>query len=160
MKAVRLKELREHPVFRKEEAWEEVRKFRRPFLHVLDACRLAGQEQDFALVDFHALFTLSVPLVREFAQSAGDRLRLLSPFLSSHRPASVPSKQRHLIPCTPFIHLPAFTDARIPPPFRHRSMAVPDFFDTQLSDGTNLRPTPANTTTATTGAYSRPSRPS
>jgi hypothetical protein len=75
-----MKDLREHPVFRKEEAWEEVRKGRRPFFHVLDACRLPGHEQDFALVDFHALFTLNVPLVREFAQAAGDRLRLLPPY--------------------------------------------------------------------------------
>lgn len=74
------KDLHEHPVFRKSEAWEEVRKGRRPFFHVLDACRLAGHEQDFALIDFHAVFTLSVSLVRDFAQSAGDRLRLLPPY--------------------------------------------------------------------------------
>jgi len=75
-----LKDLQEHPVFRKEDAWEEVRKGRRPFFHVLNACRLAGYEQDFTLVDFHATFTLSVPLVREFAQTSGDRLRLLPPY--------------------------------------------------------------------------------
>lgn len=74
------KDLQEHPVFRKWESWEEVRKGRRPFFHVLDACRLVGHEQDFALVDFHAIFTLSVPLVREFAQSSGERLRLLPPY--------------------------------------------------------------------------------
>lgn len=75
-----MRDLREHPVFGREDAWEEVRKGRRPFFHVLDACHLAGHEQDFAMVDFHALFTLSVPLVREFAQAAGDRLRLLPPY--------------------------------------------------------------------------------
>jgi hypothetical protein len=74
------KDLQEHPVFRKWESWEEVRKGRRPFFHVLDACRLPAHEQDFALVDFHGIFTLSVPLVRDFAQSAGDRLRLLPPY--------------------------------------------------------------------------------
>jgi hypothetical protein len=74
------KDLSGHPVFRKDESWEEVRKGRRPFFHVLDACRLPGHEQDFALVDFHALFTLSVPLVREFAERAGDRIRLLPPY--------------------------------------------------------------------------------
>lgn len=74
------KDLQEHPVFRRDDAWEEVRKGRRPFFHVLDACRLAGHEQDFALVDFHALFTLSVPLVRAFADGAGKRLRLLPPY--------------------------------------------------------------------------------
>jgi hypothetical protein len=75
-----MKDLREHPVFRKEDAWEEVRKGRRPFFHVLDACRLAGHDQDFALIEFHALFTLNVPVVREFAQTAGGRLRLLPPY--------------------------------------------------------------------------------
>jgi hypothetical protein len=74
------KGLSDHPVFRKDEAWEEVRKGRRPFFHVLDACRLEGHEQDFAPIDFHALFTLSVPLVREFADRAGERLRLLPPY--------------------------------------------------------------------------------
>jgi len=75
-----MRDLQEHPLFRKQETWEEVRKGRRPFFHVLDACRIAGHEQDFALVDFHALFTLGVPLVREFAQTVGDRLRLLPPY--------------------------------------------------------------------------------
>jgi hypothetical protein len=74
------KDLQAHPVFRKSEAWEEVRKGRRPFFHVLDACRLAEHEQDFALIDFHAIYTLGVPLVRDFAQAAGNRLRLLPPY--------------------------------------------------------------------------------
>jgi hypothetical protein len=74
------KDLADHPVFRKDEAWEEARKGRRPFFHLLNECRLAGHEQDFALVDFHALFTLSVPLAREFADRTGDRLRLLPPY--------------------------------------------------------------------------------
>jgi hypothetical protein len=74
------KDLQEHSVFRREEAWEEVRKGRRPFFHVLNACRLPSHEQDFALIDFHALFALSVPLVRQFADQAGDRLRLLPPY--------------------------------------------------------------------------------
>jgi hypothetical protein len=75
-----MEDLREHPVFRREDAWEEVRKGRRPFFHVLDACRLTGYKQDFALVDFHGLFTLNVPLVRAFAQAAGERLRLQPPY--------------------------------------------------------------------------------
>jgi len=70
------KDLTEHAVFRKDEAWEEVRKGRRPFFHVLNECHLAGHEQDFALIDFHALFTLNVPLAHQFANQAGDRLRL------------------------------------------------------------------------------------
>jgi hypothetical protein len=74
------KDLTDHPVFRKDETWEEVRKGRRPFFHILNECRLAGHEQDFALIDFHALFTLSVVLAHEFADRAGDRLRLLPPY--------------------------------------------------------------------------------
>lgn len=73
-------DLTNHPVFGKEETWEEVRKGRRPFFHVLNECLIAGHEQDFVLVDFHALFTLGVPLVREFAEQSGDRLRLLPPY--------------------------------------------------------------------------------
>lgn len=74
------KDLMNHPVYRKDEAWEEVRKGRRPFFHVLNECKIAGLEQDFALIDFHALFTLSVPLVQEFASISGDRHRLLPPY--------------------------------------------------------------------------------
>jgi hypothetical protein len=73
-------DLASHPVFGKEESWEEVRKGRRPFFHVLNECSIPGHEQDFVLVDFHALFTLSVPLVREFAEHSGNRLRLLPPY--------------------------------------------------------------------------------
>jgi hypothetical protein len=73
-------DLQEHPVFRREDAWEEVRKGRRSFFHVLDSCRLAGHDQDFALIDFHGIFTLNVLLVREFANAAGHRLRLLPPY--------------------------------------------------------------------------------
>ena len=74
------RDLTNHPVFGKEESWEEVRKGRRPFFHVLNECPIPGHEQDFVLVDFHALFTLAVPLVREFADQSGDRLRLLPPY--------------------------------------------------------------------------------
>ena len=73
-------DLRDHPVFRKEEAWEEVRKGRRPFFHVLNECRLGGHKQDFVLIDFHAVFTLGVSLVRGFVEQLGDQLRLLPPY--------------------------------------------------------------------------------
>ncbi len=53
--------LASHPVFRKDEAWEEVRKGRRPFYHVMNECRIAGHEQ-------------------EFVAQGGDRLRLLPPY--------------------------------------------------------------------------------
>ena len=74
------KDLAEHPVFKKDEAWEEVRKGRRPFFHVLNESRLPGHERDFALIDFHGLFTLSIDLTRGFAGSAADRLRLPPPY--------------------------------------------------------------------------------
>ena len=74
------KGLASHPLFRKDEAWEEVRKGRRPFYHVLNECRIEGHEQDFILIDFHGLFTLSVELVREVVSRPGERLRLLPPY--------------------------------------------------------------------------------
>jgi hypothetical protein len=74
------KDLSDHPVFTKDEAWEEVRKGRRPFFHVLNECRLPGHERDFALIDFHGLFTLGVDMARAFAAGAGDRVRLLPPY--------------------------------------------------------------------------------
>jgi hypothetical protein len=74
------KDLATHPAFGKEEFWEEVRKGRRPFYHVLNECKIPGHEQDFVLVDFHALFALPVLLVREHVQQTGDRLRLLPPY--------------------------------------------------------------------------------
>jgi len=74
------KDLAQHQVFKKDEAWEEVRKGRRPFFHVLNECRSPGHELDFALVDFHALFTLGLELVRHFAAGTGERLRLLPPY--------------------------------------------------------------------------------
>ena len=51
-----------------------------PFYHVLNECKIPGLEQDFALIDFHALFTLSVQLAQEFANQAGSRVRLLPPY--------------------------------------------------------------------------------
>jgi hypothetical protein len=76
------KDLTDHPVFRKDEAWEEVRKGRRPFFHLLNECRLAAQEQDFALIDFHAPFTLSVPWRRNL------RIELAIGFACCRRTAS------------------------------------------------------------------------
>jgi hypothetical protein len=73
-------DLASHPTFGRDVIWEEVRKGRRPFYHVLNACELPGFERDFVLLDFHAIYTLSVRLVREFAVRAGDRLRLLPPY--------------------------------------------------------------------------------
>jgi hypothetical protein len=73
-------ELEHHPIFGKWQAWEEARKGRRPFFHVLDSCRLVGHEHYPVLVDFHSIFTLNVELVRDFAINFGDRLRLLPPY--------------------------------------------------------------------------------
>lgn len=73
-------DLKDHPAFRKWETWEEVRKGRRPFFHVLDSCQLPGHEGDFCLVDFHSIFTLNIALLRDFAATGGDRLRLMPPY--------------------------------------------------------------------------------
>jgi hypothetical protein len=74
------KELATHQAFGKDDAWEDVRKGRRPYFHVLNECVIEGHEQDFVLVDFHDLFTLPVALVREVARRGGERLRLLPPY--------------------------------------------------------------------------------
>ena len=74
------KDLAQHPVFKKDEAWERLARVRRPFVHVLNECRLPGHEKDFALIDFHGLFTLGVAVARGFAAQAGERLRLLPPY--------------------------------------------------------------------------------
>ena len=74
------KDLSDHPLFRRDEVWEDVRKGRRPYFHVLNECVIEGHEQDFALLDFHSLFTLPVALVHGFAEKAGERLRLLPPY--------------------------------------------------------------------------------
>jgi hypothetical protein len=64
-----------HPTFGRDAVWEEVRKGRRPFYHVLNACELPGFERDFVLLDFHAIFTLSVRLVREFKSTVSPDSR-------------------------------------------------------------------------------------
>ena len=74
------KDLAEHKTFCADAAWEEVRKGRRPFYHVLNQCQLPGLELDFMLVDFHGVFTLGVQLIRKLASGKGNRPRLLPPY--------------------------------------------------------------------------------
>jgi|ERR1017187_3629921 hypothetical protein len=73
-------DLEHHPIFGKWQAWEEARKGRRPFFHVLDSCHLIGHAHEHVLVDFHSIFTLNIAPVRDFAIGCGDRLRLMPPY--------------------------------------------------------------------------------
>jgi hypothetical protein len=73
-------ELAGHKVYGKPQGWEEARKGRHAGYHVLNRCDLPGHELDFLLVDLRRIFTLTIGLVREFAQTQGLRIRLLPPY--------------------------------------------------------------------------------
>ena len=73
-------ELAGHRVYGKAHGWEEARKGRHNGYHVLNRCTLPGHESEFLLVDLRRVYTLSTPLVREFAGSLNDRLRLMPPY--------------------------------------------------------------------------------
>lgn len=74
------RELTGHKVWGKDDAWEEVRKGRRPHFHVPNAAQLPGLELDYVLIDFHQVFALPVDLVRAFAAGVGERPRLRPPY--------------------------------------------------------------------------------
>lgn len=69
-----------HRIFSRDDKWEEARKGRMSYFHVLNECLEPGLELDFMLVDFHWLFTLSIDVVRQQARVAGCRLRLQPPY--------------------------------------------------------------------------------
>jgi hypothetical protein len=72
---VQKKDLATHRLFQHDDRWDEVRKGRQPYFHVLNACTL-----DFMLVDFHHLYTLNTEVVRRFAAEHGARPRLAPPY--------------------------------------------------------------------------------
>jgi len=74
------KELEHDKHFSKPANWENARKGRMPRYHVLNKCEIDEHELDFMLVDLGRVFTLSVEAVRQFANSKGERLRLLPPY--------------------------------------------------------------------------------
>ena len=74
------KKLTEHTKFKKDDTWDEVRKGKYSFFHLLHQCTLPELPLDFMLVDFHKVFTLGVDLVRQFAKKKGKRPRLLPPY--------------------------------------------------------------------------------
>lgn len=73
-------ELQEHRVYGKASGWEEARKGRHPGYHLLNRCDLDGHEFDFALVDLRRVYSLSVEALRTYADSCGERVRLLPPY--------------------------------------------------------------------------------
>jgi hypothetical protein len=59
---------------------EEIRKERRPSLHMIEKCELAGHEFERRIVGFRTIYTLPKAFVTAFAAGLGLRLRLLSPY--------------------------------------------------------------------------------
>ena len=59
---------------------EDIRKERRPALHMIDRCEWAGYEFERQIVDFRTIYTLPKAFVSEFAVGLGLRVRLLSPY--------------------------------------------------------------------------------
>lgn len=62
------------------EELENLRKGRKPALHLLNRCDLQGMERDFRIVDFRRVFSLPIGFVRNFARDSGQRLRLCPPY--------------------------------------------------------------------------------
>jgi hypothetical protein len=73
-------DLRDHPIFRKSEGWNNAKKGRLPAFHVLNRCEIEGHELDFMVVDLGRVAGLSVAILREFAAAQGERVRLLPPY--------------------------------------------------------------------------------
>lgn len=77
---VQKKDLVNHTLFQHDERWEEVRKGRQTYFHVLNSCALPGLILDFMLIDFHHVYTLNTEIVRRFAADHGERPRLAPPY--------------------------------------------------------------------------------
>src|SRR5438477_6872454 len=60
------KDLASHKLFQHDERWDEVRKGRQAYFHVLNACTLPNLNLDFLLIDFHHVYTLNTEVVRQF----------------------------------------------------------------------------------------------
>jgi hypothetical protein len=59
---------------------EDARRGNLPAFHMLARCVIPGYESDVAVVAFRRVYSLPVDYVREFAASAGNRVRLLPPY--------------------------------------------------------------------------------
>src|SRR5262249_26775679 len=74
------KDLTTHKIFQHDERWDEVRKGRQAYFHVLNCCTLPGLSFDFLLIDFHHVYTLNTAVVRQLAADKGPRPRLAPPY--------------------------------------------------------------------------------
>jgi hypothetical protein len=59
---------------------DEIRKERRPPLHMIEKCELKGHGFERRVVDFRTIYTLPKAFVAAFAAGLGLRVRLLSPY--------------------------------------------------------------------------------
>jgi hypothetical protein len=64
----------------KVEGWENARKGRFPAYHVINKCDLSGHESAPRMVSFYQVFSLPMESLRNLAEHAGERLRLLPPY--------------------------------------------------------------------------------
>lgn len=71
---------RENSYYKSKKAKESLRRGNIPSYHLLNKCELKGFENDFLIVDFHNVFSVSYGFIIAFIAKNKQRLRLLSPY--------------------------------------------------------------------------------
>jgi hypothetical protein len=74
------RELRDDRLFRKAENWNLGKQGRFSGYHILNRCEIEGLELDYMVVALRRIYSLSVPMVRRFAESLPSRVRLCPPY--------------------------------------------------------------------------------
>jgi len=64
----------------KRDELENLRRGKRPALHLLNRCEVPGFERDFRIVDFSHVYSLPIRYVRTIAEKYPNRLRLCPPY--------------------------------------------------------------------------------
>ncbi|HEU4714097.1 MAG TPA: hypothetical protein VFS76_21195 [Pyrinomonadaceae bacterium] len=62
------------------ETLEEIRKERRPNLHMIEACEIDGHQCEQRVIDFRTVYTLPKDFVLAFIKQQNSRLRLMPPY--------------------------------------------------------------------------------
>jgi len=73
--------IEQNPKFKQNSQWEEVRKGRKPGLHLLGSRSDPDNNQGAIVVDFGQIFSLPPGYLKKRAEASGNRWRLDSPFL-------------------------------------------------------------------------------
>jgi hypothetical protein len=66
--------------FRSKRGREDLRRGNTPGYHLLNRCFLLGQESDFQVCDFRAIFGVRLIAIKDLAAQQSPRLRLLPPY--------------------------------------------------------------------------------